>query len=212
MFLFSRRGRVAGGQAQAARTWALDVTEAANALSENPVTLWIGVLGPEVGTVVWSSFAPDLMSIEQSMDRMQADEGFAALVDRGATVMPGGVDDRLAQIVHGEPDPGRDASYVTVVEAVCASRALARGMAVGVEVAQMAEKITGNPTLFANAVTGPYGSVAWITAHASIGDIEEQQRALAADAGWLDYLDREAGTAFQENAAMTTSRIYRRLA
>jgi hypothetical protein len=160
---------------------------------------------------VWSVFVPDLGTLERNFDRLQTDEAMIDLADRGAQFTVGGLDDSLAQVLHGEPDPARPIQYVAAVQAVCASRNLARGLAVGVEIAQMAEKITNTPTLFASMATGPYGGVAWFTGFESVQALEAQQQALAADSGWIDFLDREAGTAYAENQELTTTRIYRRL-
>jgi hypothetical protein len=212
MFLFSRRARLAGGRTQESLRWAAEITDAVNEHSTVPMTLWSGILGPEVGTLAWSAFVPDLTSVQQTMDRLAADESFVALADTGASLLRGGVDDTLAQIVHGEPNPGRDVNYVAVVQAVCANRNLGRGLSIGVEIAQMAEKITGTATMFGSSVTGPYGGVAWLTGFETIAELEARQQALATDAGWLDVLDREAGTAYQEGAELTTSRLYRRIA
>jgi hypothetical protein len=212
MYLFTRRGRLTAGRNRDAITWAVEVTAHVNTVSDAPTTLWSSVLGPEVGTLAWSTFAPDLRTIETTMDRLQADDAFAELVDRGAQFMQGGADDGLAQILHGEPDLNRTVTYVTIVQAVCANRNLARGLGVGVEIAQMAEKITGTPTMFVTGATGAYGGVAWISGFEDIRELEAEQQALAADAGWLDFLDREAGTAYQQDPQLTTSRIYRRLA
>jgi hypothetical protein len=212
MYLFNRRGRLAGGRNREAISWAVEITARVNTITGIPTTLWTSVLGPEVGTLAWSTFVPDLATIETAMDRLQGDDGFAELADRGAQFTEGGADDGLAQILHGEPDPNRPVNYVNIVQAVCANRNLARGLGVGIEIAQMAEKITGTPTLFVNAVTGPYGSVAWISAFETVQALEAEQQALAADAGWLDFLDQEAGTAYQQNPELTTSRIFRRVA
>jgi hypothetical protein len=211
MYLFGRRGRIAPGNNREALTWATEITQKVNEVVEIPVTLHTSVFGPEVGTLVWSTFVPDLATVERNMDRLQADDGMTELADRGAKFTIGGLDDTLAQIIHGEPDRTRQIQYVAVVQAVCANRNLARGIALGVEIAQMAEKITGSPTLFANSVTGPYGGVGWFTGFESIQALQAQQEALAADAEWLELLDREAGSTYQENPDLTTSRVYRRL-
>jgi hypothetical protein len=41
--------------------------------------------------------------------------------------------------------------------------------------------------------------------------LERAQAALAADADWLDFIDREAGPAFAPEAGLTTQRIFRRI-
>ena len=46
---------------------------------------------------------------------------------------------------------------------MCANGAIAAGMAGGVEVAEVATRITGNATLFCASVAGPYGGIAWMS-------------------------------------------------
>ena len=85
---------------------------------------------------------------------MNADDSFITAVDKGAAMTVGGADDALAQVIYGEPDPNREVEYVTIVRAVSATGNVARGMEVGIELAQRAEKIMDTPTLFLADVTG----------------------------------------------------------
>jgi hypothetical protein len=133
-------------------------------------------------------------------------------VDEGAAFLAEGMDDALIQLVHGEPDPSRSAQYVTTVQTVCANGMFARGVEVGVQLAQHAEKVTGGPTLFGVNVTGAYGSVGWITPHATIGDLESAQQALMADPDWLAMVDRDAGSAYAADPAASSQTVWRNLA
>jgi hypothetical protein len=92
-------------------------------------------------------------------------------------------------LIHGAPDPNRQIEYVTTVRTVCANGNLARGMELGVEIAQRAEKITGTPTLFLADVTGTYGGVGWASGHANAQELEATQQKLAADASWAKWID-----------------------
>ena len=123
----------------------------------------------------------------------------------------GGVDDGLLQVVSGEPEPGADNQYVTGVAAVCAGGNIERAMTAGVELAEAATKVTGRPTMFVRSVTGPYGGVGWLTGHGTIADVEAGQDAMAADPGWLKLVDSTGG-AFVEDASITVSTLYRKIA
>ena len=133
------------------------------------------------------------------------------MADAGAKYISGGLDDGLLQIVHGDPDPNRTIEYVTAVQAVCATGNIGNGMAVGVEIAQQAETITGLPTLFGADVTGPYGGVAWLTGYENIAALETAQQALAADAGWVSLIDSKVAGAYVEEPSITQQLVYRRL-
>ena len=75
---------------------------------------------------------------------------------------------------------------------------------------QKAEKITGLSTMFVSSLTGPYGSVGFLTGYENIAAFEAAQSKLAGDASWIKLIDSTKGC-FVEDAAMTQSTLYRRL-
>ncbi|MEX2268636.1 MAG: hypothetical protein WEA75_08135 [Acidimicrobiia bacterium] len=212
MYLFSRRIRIGPGRAREAMAWALAQTENVNKITGLQVGLYMQVFSPEVGAIGWSTFVPDLATLEAAGDKLNADDAFMSATDQGAAMTVGGADDNLGQVIYGEPDPNRQIEYVTAVRTVCASGNVARGSEVGVELAQRAEKITGTPTLFLADVTGTYGGVGWVSGHANVQAMEAAQQALAADSSWLKYVDKEAGAAYADDPSLSTQLIYRRLA
>ena len=210
MYLFSRRARLAPGSTRAAMTWATEVTEKANKISGLNVSLFSLTFSPEIGTLVWSAFVPDLATLEAANDKLLVDEGYVSLVDAGAKFALGGADDALLQIVHGEVDPNRPVEYVTSVQTVCAN-SVARGIELGVEIAQRVEKATGLPGLFATAMTGPYGAVSWVTGYADIREMERTQQALAADTKFGEFVDKSVRGVYVESPSETQQLIYRRI-
>lgn len=212
MYLFSRRARLARGKTQQALEFAMQLRESASRISGLEVRLSALTFSGEVGTLVWSTFVPTLAALQAANDRLQTDDKYLSALDRGAALIDGNPEDTLFQIVHGEPDPTRDIEYVTAVRTVCEGGKLARGLAVGIEVAQRAEKITGAATLFATEASGTFGGVAWFTGHANIEELERNSQALASDPSWLEFLDDEAGDVYSDDLAATTQQIYRRLA
>jgi hypothetical protein len=211
MYLFSRRGRIDGGTTNEAMTWASGITEKVNEITGIGVGLWMQTYSPAFGTVSWSTFVPDLAALEAAGDKLSSDAGYVTMADQGASYISGGLDDSLLQIVHGEPDPNRAIEYVSVVQAVCATGAIGKGMGVGVEIAQKVEAVTGLPTLFASNLTGPYGGVGWFTAYEDVGVLETANNALNADASFLDLIDSKAAGAYVEDPSITTQLIYRRV-
>jgi hypothetical protein len=211
MYLFSRQIRFGPGNTREQMEWALQQTEKVNQITGLQVNLFMQVYSPEVGAVGWSTFVPDLATLEAAGDKLNADDSFVASVDKGAAMTVGGANDNLAQVIYGEPDPNRQIEYVTAVRTVCANGSLARGMELGVEIAQRAEKITGTPTLFLADVTGTYGGVGWVSGHANVQAVEAAQQALAADPSWATYLDKEVRGTYVDEPSLTTQLIYRRL-
>ena len=89
------------------------------------------------------------------------DDAYNDLAERGQEfAIPGSLNDSLSVVISGEPDPERPVEYVTTVRSTIVAGGLAVGMALGVEIAQRAEAITGIPELFLADATGNYGGVA----------------------------------------------------
>lgn len=212
MYLFSRRARLTVGHARDAMEWAIGQTEVAKRISGLEISLFSQVFSPQVGTMAWSAFVPDLVTLEAAGDKLNADDGFVSAADRGAAFITGGFDDTLAEVVHGAPDPARRVEYATTVRAVCRNGGVARGMEVGVEIAQRAERVTGTPTLFLAETTSSYGAVGWVTGFDDVAAMEKAQHALNADASFIEFVDREAGDVYVEDSSITTQLIFRRLA
>jgi hypothetical protein len=212
MYLFSRRVRIGGGQTRAAMEWALGQTEKVNKISGLQVSLYMQVYSPEVGSISWTTFVPDLTALEAAGDKLNVDDDFVSATDKGAALIVGGAEDTLAQVVYGSPDPNRSIEYVTAVRTVCATGNVARGMELGVELAQRVEKITGTPGMFLADVTGAYGGVGWVSGHTDVKAMEDAQQKLAADTGWAKFVDKEVKGTYTDDPSLTTQLIYRRLA
>jgi hypothetical protein len=212
MYLFSRQIRFGPGKTREQMDWALGQTEKVNQITGLQVNLFMQVYSPEFGRVGWSTFVPDLATLEAAGDKLQADDSFVAATDKGAGMTVGGADDTLAQVIYGEPDPNRQIEYVTVVRAVCATGNVARGMEAGVELAQRAEKIMGTPALFLADVTGIYGGVAWASAYENVQALEAAQQALNGDPSWAQFVDKATAGVYAEEPSLTTQTIYRRIA
>jgi hypothetical protein len=73
MYLFSRRVRLAAGNTRAAMEWALGQTEKVNRITGLPISLYAQVFSPEVGAIGWSTFVPDLATLEAAGDKLQVE-------------------------------------------------------------------------------------------------------------------------------------------
>jgi hypothetical protein len=212
MYLFSRRARLAPGNTHAAMAWATEITEKVKKITGLNVGLYAQTFSPEVGTLSWSTFLPDLATLEAANDKLLVDDAYVSMVDAGAKFALGGADDTLLQIIHGAPDPARQIEYVTTVQTVCASGSLAKGIELAIEIAQRAEKTLGVPVLVATGVTGNYGSVAWISGYANVQELERSQQALAADAKLAEFVDKSVRGVYVDDPTTTKRLIYRHVA
>jgi hypothetical protein len=211
MYLFSRRARLAPGNTRAAMAWATEITEKATQVGGLPLSLFAQVLSPMVGSIVWSTFAPDLATLEAATDKLNTDDGFISASDAGAKFVLADEDDALLQVVYGEPDPNRPVEYVSTVQSVCATGALTKGIELGVEIAQRVEKTAGLPTMFVTGTTGVYGSVGWISGYADIKEFEAAQQKLAADTKFAEFVDKSVRGVYSEELTATNQLLYRRI-
>jgi hypothetical protein len=120
-------------------------------------------------------------------------------------------DDALLQVVYGEPDPNRPVEYVSTVQSVCATGGLTKGIELGVEIAQRAEKTAGVPTMLVTGMTGVYGSVGWVSGYADIKEFEGAQQKLAADTKFAEFVDKSVRGVYSEEPTATSQLMYRRL-
>jgi hypothetical protein len=212
MYLFSRQIRFGPGSTREQMEWALAQTEKVNQITGLQVNLFMQVYSPEVGRVGWSTFVPDLATLEAAGDKLQADDSFVAATDKGAAMTVGGADDTLAQVIYGEPDPNRQIEYATVVRTVCATGSVGRGLEAGVELAQRAEKVMSTPVIFVADVTGNYGGVGWVSGYENVQALEAAQQALAGDQDWANFVDKSTKGVYTDEPSLTTQLIYRRIA
>jgi hypothetical protein len=191
--------------------WAVSITEKVNQISELDVGLWSPVFSPGLGTLVWTAGAQDLAELEATDAKLMVDDGYIEILEAGTKFSSGDpVDDALIQLILADEDPeGANAQYAFVVQSALAPGKSARGIELGVEIAQRARAITGATTAFGAAITGVYGGVAWITGYASVEKLQAAGDTLNADASFTELVDAEASQAYLVGA--TTQTIYRRI-
>jgi hypothetical protein len=210
VYLFARGTRLGPGSAHEETAWAVAITEKVNQISETKVSLWTTFMSPGVNTLFWTTFVEDLSVLEATNDKLLADSGYHMLLEQGARyASTDPIDDILMQVVHADGiDVNKQPAYIVEVAAVLASGSGAKGIEIGVEIAQRAAKITGAPVSFSIGATGVYGAVAWHTAFDSITELQRGQTAIAMDPTFMQFLDTTAAGVYQPSA---TQNIYRRL-
>lgn len=208
MYLFSRSRRLDPRHTRRGMAYAVEMAGKVTQTTGVEVTAWSEVFGPGVGTLAWTTMVPDLTALEQAMDKLAVDEQYWEAIDHGAEMFVGFAEDRLMQLIHGEPDPNQRPAYVQVVSASICNGCMADGVGFGIEIAQKATSVTGHQTLFAMAATGGYADVAWLTGVADIAAAEAAEAKLMADAEWIQMIDSKAGELYQPGAQQL---MYRRL-
>jgi len=190
MYLMSRSAQLTGADAM---EWATAVAAHVTEVSGNEIQLWTRVFSPEWGTVAWTSWWPDLTSLEAGFAKLMTDKKYVELGNQGRDHVEGKITDALAQAVTEVSENAATARYVGSIQAQVATGSAVRGFVAGVELAEKVGAITGNPVLFARNLTGPYGGVAWFQGFADIATMEASGDKLAADPDFATYLDSTKG-------------------
>ena len=211
MYLFVRRGRLAGGQTRASMMWATEITERVNQVTGLGVSLHMQMFSADVGELVWATMVPDLATLETGFEKLQVDDFFIAEQDRAHGFMEGPPTDVLEQVIHGDPVDLGPGSYTFAGTAVCAPGRTADAIAVAIELADRAQAITGAPTTIATAMTGAPGGITWASSYPGIESLEAGQRAMADDPDWIAMLDAKTGDVFTPDAPSAMQAIYRRV-
>jgi len=207
MYLFTRSRRMATGDPAGAIAWVVGITEQVRTITGRQVDAWGSVLSPDAGLIVWSTWVEHLSELEQANDKLMAAPEYLESVAAGEAVGGGPVVDGLATLVHGEIDPAASTTYVAVASAVAAPGHLSDAITSGIEIADHATRVSGQPTVFVVGSTGPYGGCAWLTAAPDIDTVERGEAALMSDPEWLKLIDR-VGTSYNNDAAQS---MYRRI-
>lgn len=213
MYLYSRRVTMATNSPKA-QEWVARITEKAGQVTGWQLNLFTRVLSSDVGTMMWSVMLPDLVSVEAGGDKLAVDNGFIELQQQAPQyTIQGTLHDTLSTVVYPTElvDDGRQITYGASVESTLASGHLGDGMALGVEIAERAQKITGIPTMFLVDNTGTYGAVRWLTGYADIQELERAEQTLNSNADFATFIDTRAANAFASEPSATVQAIYRRV-
>ena len=211
MYVFSRSISLANGNTRDSALWVASITEKVNQITDLNVAAWRTVFSGEINRISWVTFVDDLGRLETADDKLQADDGFVREVDRGAAFVTGAAADALGQVIHGSPDPERAVEYASTVSALMAPGKFMRGIELGVEIAERAEQITGEPTMLVAAVTGDYSAIQWLTAYDSVHGLQLAGEKLNANPSFTHFVDNEVPGVYESGLSVTQQTCYRRV-
>ena len=214
MYLFTRRGRLNGHRTRQAMDHLLSMVDYTQQLTGVPIGVWTEVYGDEVGRMEFASFVPDLTALETAMDKIAVDDHWQELAEKALEYTTAeGLHDHLATVVHPEPLPGGggSANYTLTIDSACLPGQLMRGMALGVEVAQRAEALTGRPVLFLADETNRYAGVHWIFQYHDAAEMEALGERLLTDMGFMQLVDGQAASVYDPDPRLTHRSLHRRV-
>ena len=197
MYIFTRSTRLKPDNMRSSMTWAVEITEKVNQISEARFSLWRPLFSPNATRLIWGTMVEELEELEAIDAKLMADDGYLSLLDKGAQHSAGDpIDDTLVSFLHGDFASAADVQVISVVEATLANGSFAKGIEVGVEIAQRAEQISGLPTAFGIHSTGAYGRVQWVSGTASVAEMQKGESKVNSDPSFLQLLDTKAADVF----------------
>ena len=211
MYLFGRSAVLGNGNSRDGALWVGSITEKVNQITDLNVTVWRTVFSAEIGTITWVSVVEELSQLEAADDKLAADDGFVALLDQGAAYTIGSVNDTLGEVVFAPEGGERPMEYASTVTALMAQGNFAKGVEVGIEIAQRVSKITGEPTTFVKGITGDYSAVEWITSYESVQAMQDANNKLNQDASFVQFIDKEIVGVYEAGPSVTKQTLYRKV-
>ncbi len=192
--------------------WAMEITELVNAKTSFDTTLWQGVFGMPLGTLVWSTAVDDLGAVQTAFETLGQDNGFLSLEAAAGEWVSTPGEDRLLRIAHiagGEAEAPAIGAYAEGTLATPAQGKLAQAHAWGVEIAELHAEITHQTVLFGSNAYGAFGQMGWLGVSPDAAGIDAAAEATATNERYGKSLDT-AGPLFVEGSATRT--LARRIA
>ena len=204
MYLFARRRAVNLAQTRAALAAAVEAGSRVSQLTGIPVYTWSHVLSPDVATVAWTCRVEHLDELIEAQDKMAASDELMTWIEQNDSLFSGTIEDSVLQVIHGSATP-TPAPFAQVARGVCANGSMSDAISNGIEISEVASRVTGLTTLFGVSLSGMYGGVAWVTGAPDLGTVETANASLQANDEWRKVVDR-AGHAFQPGVTQTLLR------
>ncbi|HZU72205.1 MAG TPA: hypothetical protein VE990_05475 [Acidimicrobiales bacterium] len=173
--------------------WAVHLTEKVNQISDLRVELWTTIFSPATGTLAWTVVSRDLQDLENLETKLMLDDGYLGLVEHGARyVCPESLTDGLVDIAYADPDAAtrsQTASYSAIATMRIAPGHQAQVMEAGPLAAQRIKQVIGAPTSFCLGLTGPAGTVGFLSQFETLRQLQAAGEAIRGDAEFAAFLD-----------------------
>jgi hypothetical protein len=215
MYMFSRQVRLTGHRMPEAIAMAHQISDHATQIIGFPMNLWTRAFSPNALSIAFTAMVPDLATLEAATDKLNVDGPFQDQVEKAMQyVVPGAMDDHLDMVVHPTettpPASSRLPAYAGVTTSTIIDGQMLRGITIGVELAQTAERVMGVPVTFLAGDTGNYGGTAWLIQFDDINAVQRGNEALTMSAEFAAIVER-AAQVFSSTPGGTTTTLYRRV-
>jgi hypothetical protein len=175
--------------------WAAEINAYVSKKSGRPIALWSVGFGQPVGTVVWTLRVDSHADFQAAFAGLAEDDGYHALIEKGAAFVTSPMVDTLREFVHDAPTPGgRPVGAVAVLTtATMSADRGADAVAWSVELASYVTSLTGDATMFLLDSYGTFGQAAWLGAAADMAAVDAGSAKLQTDPGYLKRLAASGG-------------------
>jgi len=201
MYLFTRNARVLSGGNEIV-TDLIALTDFVNRNTELDVSLYSMILGPEPGTISWSTLVTNRSELVDAGDKLAPRDEYWEIVGRvGAHMTP--TTDALLTPIHATGDIGQKPDFVSTIwgQAAAPIPAVAGWC---IEMADLATSITGAPIVLSANSIGPMGQFGFMSSGSSVDELEERTQTIWADERYMAKLGESDGM-FQPGVGGTST-------
>lgn len=195
MHLFSRAVTMRGNPRDTV-PYAKEICALVNERSPFDVSLWQGLFGVPVGTVVYSAIIESRATFLAGQAQLLGDDDYLDLIDRGTEYLVTPPEDRLVSIVHssgGELQRAGVGAAATVTAAQIEVDRSTEAIGWSVGMADLVAHTTGVPVHLGAVQHGPFGELQWTSTVSDIAEVDRTVELLNKDEDYLARLDSATG-------------------
>lgn len=194
MFQFARLLNLRG-DVRETMAWSTEITGYVNEHTDLDVSLWGGVFGYPVGTVVWSTIVEGRAQLSAETDKLLGDDSYLDLVMKAQDWVTAPAEDVFRSVVYGGPGDGPPAvgAVASVTQALAATGKMPDAVAWATDMAEYGTNLVGTQiSLLVNAY-GDFGGMAFISLAPDMAAADAMAATVRSDAGYIERITASEG-------------------
>lgn len=195
MYLFSRTVTMRGNPRDT-QPYAKDICALVNERSPFDLSLWQGLFGLPVGTMIYSMLVESRAAFVAGQAQLLGDDAYLDLLDRGQEFLTAPPEDRLVSMVHhagGELQRAGVGSVANITAAQVEVDRTVDAMSWSIGMADLVAEITGHPVHLGTVEHGPFGDLQWTSTGPDIAELDRVSDLLAKDSDYIDQFSHAKG-------------------
>jgi hypothetical protein len=188
MYVFTRRVIVNPAHARAGMAHATEMTQYVNQKTGLEVSLYQVLQGAPMGTLAFAYRTDSFAASLDAVDPLLRSDEYLKKVEKGAAYFIGNPEDQLGEIIHVAGEVSGAPAVAGVVSATMEIPRAQAAAAWSVGIADYTANASGLPTAVVTSNYGPYGRVSWISYAESVAQVEEADKKVNSDPGFLQRL------------------------